>query len=563
MITKSKLGWKDWKLAAVVAGGAALCLPTGARVDASSHREAPFITKNPKVDGTDFYMFNSYETGRDGYVTFVANYQPLQDAYGGPNYFAMDPEALYEIHIDNNGDAEEDITFQFRFNNALANSGSGVALDIGPAGNTKSVSIPLTNFGQITAADTSKLNVNETYGVKIVRGNRRTGTAQDVVKTGTTAATFGKPVDYIGNSTFTNAPGYDAYANQYIYEVDIPGCTPTAAKPRVFVGQRQEGFAVNLGTIFDLIGRFDLPGPNGILSIITGGTDRLGRGDTTANTLHSGGNMLWDKNVTSIAIEVPASCLVQGGQTILGGWTTASVRQARVINPAATYPRPAREGGAWAQVSRLGNPLVNEVIIGLKDKDRFNSSEPKGDAQFLDYVTNPVLPSYIELLYGAVTGPIAPSGTSYPRNDLVAAFFTGVQSTDTGGGSTGGTMVNVNKNGATCEYLRLNTGLAATARGAQNSLGAAACFVNGALKLDNGSASIIPDAKCDPAGFPNGRRPGDDVTDIALRVAMGYLMPTNATTNPAQAIPFTDYAINYDTQFGTKFPYLNTPNPGH
>jgi len=557
---------KDWKWAAVVVG-AALCLPTGARVDASSHREAPFITKNPKVDGSDFYMFNSYETGRDGYVTFVANYQPLQDAYGGPNYFTMDPEALYEIHVDNNGDAQEDITFQFRFNNALANAGAGVALDIGPAGSTKSVSIPLTNFGQITAGDQTKLNVNETYGMKVVRGNRRTGTAQDVVKTGTTAATFAKPVDYIGNSTFTNKTTYDAYANQYIYEIDIPGCTPTTGKARVFVGQRQEGFSVNLGTIFDLIGRYD--GPMGILSTIAGGTTRAKRGDTVADSLVSGGNILAGKNVTSIAIEIPASCLVQGGQTILGGWTTSSVRQARVINPDATYPRPAREGGAWAQVSRLGNPLVNEVIIGLKDKDRYNSSEPKGDAQFVDYVTNPVLPTYIELLYGSLTGPIAPSGTSYPRNDLVAAFLTGVQTTDTGAGPTGGTMVNVNKNGATCEYLRLNTGLAATVRGAQNSLGAAACFVNGALKLDNDGSAAPPlqgdknDAKCDPAGFPNGRRPGDDVTDIALRVAMGYLIPANATTNPGGAIPFTDFAVNYDTQFGLAFPYLNTPYPGH
>ncbi len=540
-----------------LAMGAALCVPPTARVDASSHREAPFITRNPKVDGTDFYMFNSYDGARAGYVTLIANYQPLQEPGGGPNFFNMDPEALYEIHVDNDGDAAEDITFQFRFTNTLA-GGTGVALPIGPTGNKKQVSIPIVNFGGITAADQSKLNVAETYTLNIVRGPRRSGMVKPVVKTGTADGKFTKPVDYIGNTTFTDKAGYDAYANQYNYQVDIPDCTPSAGKARVFVGQRQEGFAVNLGTIFDLVGA---PASVGV---IAGGTNRANRGDTVVNSLNSGGNSVYNKNITSLAIEVPAACLTKAPSTIIAGWTTASVRQARVINPSATYTVPSREGGAWAQVSRLGNPLVNEVIIGLKDKDHFNSSEPKGDAQFADYVTNPVLPDYLDLLFSAAAAkPLSPRGTSYPRADLVAAFLTGVKATDTGAGATGGTMVNVNQNGATAEYLRLNTALGATARGSQNSLGAAACFVNGALKLDNGSASTDPDAKCDPAGFPNGRRPGDDVTDIALRVAMGYLLPMDATNNPNPTIPYTDFAINYDTQFGASFPYLNTPYPGH
>src|SRR5688572_19135353 len=136
-------------LAALLSGGAAL---------ASSHREAPFITKNPKVDGTDFYAFRSYEPGRDAYVTLIANYQPLQTNYGGPNFFTLDPEALYEIHVDNDGDATEDLTFQFRFENALAGQG-GVALEIGAAGAKKSVAVPFVNVGGVTAADSSKQNV--------------------------------------------------------------------------------------------------------------------------------------------------------------------------------------------------------------------------------------------------------------------------------------------------------------------------------------------------------------------------------------------------------------------
>jgi hypothetical protein len=139
---------------------------------ASSHREAPFITKNPKVDSTDFYMFRSYESNRSDYVTVIANYQPFQDAYGGPNYFTMDPEALYEIHLDNDGDAKEDLTFQFRFRNDLA-GGDGVKLSVGG----KSVAVPLFNVGAITAADQSNLNVTESYTVRLMRGNRRGGRA--------------------------------------------------------------------------------------------------------------------------------------------------------------------------------------------------------------------------------------------------------------------------------------------------------------------------------------------------------------------------------------------------
>ncbi|MGQ0503943.1 MAG: DUF4331 domain-containing protein [Myxococcaceae bacterium] len=490
---------------------------------ASSHREAPFITKNPKVDSTDFYMFRSYETGRAAFTTFIANYQPFQDPMGGPNYFSMDPEALYEIHIDNNNDAMEDLTFQFRFNNTLANSNNGVALPISKGdGGTVDVAIPLINAGVITAADQSKLNLAETYTVKVVRNNRRTGTAEDVTNAAGGSKVFTKPVDFIGAKSFSSltAPdraaavtAYAAYANQYIYNVNIPGC---ATPGKVFVGQRAESFAVNLGTVFDLV---DAPA-----GVITNNAQR-----------NAVPNPMADKSITSIAVEVPTTCLVQGTQKIIGGWQTASVRQARVINPAATYARPSREGGAWVQVSRLGMPLVNEIVIGLKDKDRWNSSEPKDDTQFLTYVTNPTLPALIEVLFG----PTVKAPTKFPRADLVAAFLTGVP--------------NVNANGATAEYVRLNTDLPATAAGSQNPLGAAGCFVNGVL---NTMA-----AGCDVAGFPNGRRPIDDVVDIELRVAMGYLY-TNDTDAPSRNVAFHDAVAQEGVTFATTFPYVGAPKPG-
>ena len=162
---------------------------------ASSHREAPSITSSPRVDGTDFYMFRSYETGREGYVTLLANYLPLQDAYGGPNYFRLDPSALYEIHIDNNGDALEDITFQFRFNEQV----QGLSLPIGPSGQTVDVAVPLTNIGQIAAgADNSGvLNVLETYTLDVVRGDRRTGARSSVTASSDSSSRCWLPPDRV------------------------------------------------------------------------------------------------------------------------------------------------------------------------------------------------------------------------------------------------------------------------------------------------------------------------------------------------------------------------------
>jgi len=483
-------------------------LPAGGPAFASSHREAPFITEMPKVDGTDFYFFRSYEAGKADTVTLVANYLPLQDAYGGPNYFTLDPQALYEIHLDNTGDGKEDLTFQFRFKNELA-GGDGLALSIGG----KTVAVPLANIGPLSAADTSKLNVKESYSVTLMRGGRRGAQSASVTNATTGSAVFAKPADNIGTKSI---PGYAAYAAAHVYPINIPGC---ATPGRMFVGQRKESFAVNLGTIFDLI--------NAPAAVIVGGNTAEGRA-LAPSTID-------DKNITSLALELPIACVKGPSGDVVGAWTTASLHQARVLNPRATYKLPALEAGAWTQVSRLGMPLVNEVIIGLPDKDRFNASEPKEDAQFADYVTNPTLPALIEVLFGAA-GVKAP--TKFPRADLVAAFLTGVDG--------------VNKNGSTAEMVRLNTALPPTPKGMQNALGAAQCFVNGVLTLANPG--------CDPAGFPNGRRPGDDVVDIELRVAMGYLL--TAADAPSGQLGFTDAVLQSDAQFDAAFPYLTTPLPG-
>ena len=514
--------------AAIVASLAA------APVQASSHREAPSITHSPKVDGTDFYLFSSYEPGRAGFVTLIANYQPLQDPYGGPNYFKMDPNALYEIHIDNNGDAREDITFQFQFKNNFKN------IKV-PVGN-QMVGIPLTQAGRVSSPNDAALNVNEQYSVNIVRGDRRTGSMAALSKT-TGGTVFDKPVDYIGTKTLGNKAAYDTYAGQHLYSVNIPGC---AMPGRIFVGQRQEAFAVNLGPIFDLV--------NAPLSVIT----------DPALINVAAANSIQDKNVTSLAIEVHKSCLTQGSETVIGGWTSASVRQSRLANPnpPTGHDTATSVGGAWVQVSRLGMPLVNEVVIGLGDKDKFNASQPRNDGQFAVYVTNPTLPLLIDLvLQGDPNYPgvnIAPS--NFPRTDLVNTFLTGIN-TNLG---PGGTPFNLNQpaNVVASEMLRLNTAVAAVPFAQQNRLG-----VVGSL-LSNGA---------DLAGFPNGRRPKDDVVDIALVAVMGGLCMANGNNNAlglgmackpsvvplgATAFKLHDGVDQAVVPLLPGFPYLNTPNPG-
>ena len=195
--------------------GAALLAACGL-VGASSHREAPFITTVPKVDATDFYMFRSYEPGREDYVTVIANYQPLQDAYGGPNYFKMDPNALYEIHVDNNGDAKEDISFQFRFQNTLANNGAGVTLPIGG----KMVAIPLTQAGQVANVADGNLNVGESFTLNVMRGDRRKGTGAAATAASGGGTRFDKPADNIGTKTI---PDYAGYAAKHVLQREHAG----------------------------------------------------------------------------------------------------------------------------------------------------------------------------------------------------------------------------------------------------------------------------------------------------------------------------------------------------
>lgn len=456
---------------------------------ASSHREAPAILSSPQVDGTDFYMFRSYEPGREGFVTLIANYNPLQDPYGGPNYFPLDTNAFYDIHITNNGDVEEDITFRFQFFQSL----NPFSLNIGG----QNVAVPLVNVGPFGPGfGLGALTQGRSFSLRMVEGPVNNPTSSSFVTNArTNRARFGMPFDNIGNKSI---PDYPGYANLFMHDIQIPGCNDG----RVFVGQRRDSFAVNLGETFDLVNTNPL------------GPDDGEQSDTA------------DKNVTSLILEVPIDCLTGDGP-VIGGWTTSWLPRTRTLVDDPTFDTPSMQSGDLVQVSRLANPLVNEVAIGLPDKNLFNSSHPRNDgANFLPYVTNPTLPALLEILFG-VEAP-----TNFPRNDLVAVFLTGV--------------AGVNDDGSVGEIMRLNTSIDATARADQINLGLAAG---------------------DAAGYPNGRRPGDDTVDISLRAVMGVLChlglgvcdPADA---PAGLLPLTDGAAQNAMQFGNAFPYLNTPIPG-
>ena len=468
------------------------CLPLVAM--ASSHREAPIIAGKPRVDGTDFYMFRSYEPGRSDYVTFLANYIPFQDPQGGPNFYQMDEHAVYAINVDNDGSGRPDLTFEFRFKSETK--------DLAVPSGGKKIAVPLINIGPVDPAG-KNLNVVESYTVSVVREGTSLGLAENESDEETT---FYKPTDNIGHKSI---PNYPEYASHFVYDVEIPGC---AAPGRVFVGQRKEGFFINVGEIFDLVNM-----------------NPVGPRDAKKNDLSR-------KNVTSIALEVPIKCLTKGSDPVIGGYTTAYL---------------ASEGSSqYRQVSRVGMPLVNEVVIGLPDKDTFNASPPTKDAQFLNYVTNPSLPVLLNSLFGdAAKVP----GT--PRNDLVAAFLTGVKN------------LNQPLHVTPAEMMRLNTSIAPTPPAQQNDLG----VLGGDL-----------------AGFPNGRRPYDDVVDVTLRVAEGVLCGFTTggapkvtcgseTQDPNHGAPYTDGvraagpdemhlhvsgAINPDDSYMSAFPYLDSPLPG-
>lgn len=450
-----------------------------APVEASSHREAPLITADPLADNTDVYAFRSTETGREGYVTLIANWIPFEEPSGGPHFYKFDDTVLYEIKIDNTGDGVEDITYQFRFTTQNVNPG----IILGMAGGNEN--------GPITSLTDPDYNEPQTYTVR--RIDRLSGRIGRVVASG-----LRTPPNNIGERT---TPNYEAALGQpAVYNLSNGG--------KVFAGQRDEGFFIDVGAFFDT---FNL---RSITS--TGGLDSLA-----------------GFNVNSIALEVPIQDLTRtravpasptASDAVVGVWATASRRTTTVIRPDGTRSLD----GPFQQISRLGNPLVNEVVIPLNLKDAFNSLQPKDDAIAAPFVLDPQLPKYLQAVFGIAIPPA-------PRNDLVQIFATGIPVNAV----TGPNYTTFLSDGTPHEFMRLNVAIAPSAT--PNRLG----LLGG-----------------DVAGFPNGRRVGDDVVDIELRAVAGGT-PFTPATNVAPNNQLGDGVDHNDVPYLTRFPYLGTPQSGN
>jgi hypothetical protein len=444
--------------AAVLVAGAAIWY--GA-VQASSHREAPLIAGDPLADNTDVYAFVS-PTNPDR-VTLVANFIPFEEGYGGPNFFKFDDNVLYEIMIDNDADAVEDVTFQFRFNTVTGNQNTF-----------------LYNTGQITSIDSPNWNVKQFYTVTRMDGPRRRGKGTVIGENLPTP-----PV----NVGFRSLPNYDAVAAQAVRQLSNGAF--------VFAGQRDDPFFVDLN-VFDLLA---VP---------------------PADTNNFDG--LAGKNVHSIVIEVPIASITANGtrptspgdpHAIIGVWSTAS-------RPSVTSRGGGQERHSqnYVQVSRLGQPLVNEVVLPRLLKDTFNSIEPTSDGAALPYVQDPEVPKLLSALFN-IQSPAA------PRNDLVTIFLTGIPG------------LNKVEGGTPSEMLRLNTAISSNPN--PNRFG----VLGG-----------------DTQGFPNGRRLTDDVVDIALRAVAGAT-PLTPSFNTGINAQLGDGVSANDKPFLNQFPYLASPHAGN
>ncbi|NUN95621.1 MAG: DUF4331 domain-containing protein [Candidatus Omnitrophica bacterium] len=470
----------------------------------SSHREAPLISQDPSADNTDVYAFVSYEGGRSNFVTLIANWIPFESPYGGPTYHLLNPDARYRIHVDNDGDAREDLSFQFSFENVIVDQQAVIG--------GIPVSIPLFNRGAIFPGFTGNQTVLEQYRIDLVEGLFEAPTRViSITQTLSGSQVFPKPVDNIGTQSITN---YEDYARTFIHSINVPGLSTSG---KVFVGQRKDSFFADIGGILDLL---NIPNPTG---------------SETGNTSN-----YENASVTTFALELPKEFLEgPGGNKVIGVWASAAVSRGRpgngpdtnsdgivdvsdVLNVAGSWQSPITSTfTAPAQVSRLGNPLVNMLIIGFKDKDRWNRSAPRNDVDFLPYFTNPVLPFHL----GFLTGQQAPN--VFPRQDVVEFFLSGIPGVNDPPGNT------------IADILRLNLDTPPVSSAGQNRLG----VIGG-----------------DNAGWPNGRRPGDDVVDISLRALMGQRLPQ--ADAPAGQLPWTDGVLKDATFFHNAFPYLTTPDPG-
>ena len=481
-----------------VAGALLIAATSFSTAIASSHREAPLIAGDPAADNTDLYAFVSPNDPNS--LTIVANYAPFQEPAGGPNFFQFDPKVRYEIHVDNNGDGRSEINYEFKFTTHRKST------------NFAGIPTFLFNDGPIASLTDAHLLVWQTYD--IYRNGRRI--ARDV---------YTPPPNIGPRST----PGYDALAATAVRTL--------GDGTKVFAGQRDDPFFADLGSIFDLAGLRNFNSLHAIPLAAARGVDGLG-----------------GFNVNSIAIQVPLQLLTKDRalptgpndpDAVLGVWAAASRQKYKTFNTDGTIST----AGPWRQVSRLGNPLINEVVIPTNRKDYWNSQDPANDKQFVQYYKSPELTAVTNVLYDALDNP-----SSSNRNDLVAILLTGL---DIPMSATVPTGLHFTKTGATlADMLRVNTGIKPNAAGA--------CVFGVA---DGGTPSRLGALEGDLCGFPNGRRLTDDVVDIELRALVeGYGPTLHAVLGVPDRTPndlIGDGVDTNDVPFLSVFPYVGTPHQGY
>ncbi len=447
----------------------------------SSHREAPEMAKDPVADSTDVYAFVSPD--RPKTVTLIANYIPFQAPDGGPNFYEFGEDVAYDIHVSNQGKAEADVTYRFRFHTVVRDPKTF-----------------LYNVGPISSIHDTTWNRPQFYSLTRIKNGRSKVLASRLAC---------PPVNIGPRST----PDYPVLAGQAVHRV---------GKRRVFAGQRADAFHVDLGSVFDLgtlrpfqhlhvIPSADAPGVNSLQAF----------------------------NVHSIVLQVPIGEVSRNGDlptspgkasSVIGVWATASRRKSRIFDKATGS---FVGHGPWEQVSRLGNPLFNEVIVPMALKDGWNAHHPKGDAAFAKYVNDPELARLLPALYPGVFTQLAAYHKA--RADLRAILLTGIPK-----GVVTGFQ---NFTGPTdADMLRLN--LAIPPASSPNTFG----VLGGDL-----------------AGFPNGRRIDDDVVAIELRAIAGVTIPLvdPSYTPDAAAGVLTDGTTDTNGATSSAFPYLADPGSGY
>jgi Domain of unknown function (DUF4331) len=493
----------------------------GAPALAASHREAPLIAMDPAADNTDVYAFVSYDAANlvrapaDRRVTFIENVNPGQDPADGPNYYNFGDDVLYAINIDNDSDGKaHDIVYEFRFTteNRPVGGPGGLTSPLPYLGNPH---IPLAVLQGITALDgpgSEGLTRRQTYTVTEIRHGTRTQLFSNR-----------KLIAVPSNVGPATMPNYPALAAQGIYSDPATGV-------RAFAGQRAETFYIDLGAVFDTLNlRRYLP-------LLTAAED--------VDTVNPYGvNRFSGANISTIAIEVPITRITSDGKPaattknpVIGMYAETDRRQVKVLHGPGEFVNgeAANEEGPFVQISRMANPLVNELIITTPFKDRWNASEPENEAQFQAFYQNPVVATELNLVFGVAIVPIDGSPANN-RTDLMSILL-----------KYPGQALNGTNCGQPCaELLRLDLRVPPTAPENQSRLGAA--------------------LSTDLAGWPNGRRPNDDVTDIAVRVVGGKNYIANRVGDGVNFLAGAPGVVGVDITangIAKNFPFLPTPYDG-